>query len=160
MVSCRIINSNSLLQIRKEYILNLYIVAFVYLWNTGHKNIAGILMSVIDNTQSDNFIITSTTNRSRLTQELVEDIEKYYPLIRKISETNSYNIMVNRINDFATEMTTVQWVCLLPDQYKKDIMRDGSVISGDIKIQLAEFLIFMQKRYEEIDQKRRNRNEW
>lgn len=160
VVSCRIINSNSLLQIRKEYILNLYIVAFVYLWNTGHKNIAGILMSVIDNTQSDNFTITSTTNRSRLTQELVEEIEKYYPLIRKISETNSHNIMVNRINDFATEMTTVKWVCLLPDEYKRDIMRDGSVISGDIKIQLAEFLIFMQKRYEEIDQKRRNNDQW
>jgi len=39
-------------------------------------------------------------------------------------------------------------------------MRDGSVISGDIKIQLAEFLIFMQKRYEEIDQKRRNNDQW
>lgn len=127
-----------------DNIYNLLSVGFSYLWGLGSKNLALLLVSQLDESSSGDLSINITTNKSRLSKELREELDYYYPYKRIINATTFNNIVEDVINNLTTEFYTSKWVCVAEGKYIEEVVGEvnhNKLIPIDIKNMLAEFFI-------------------
>jgi hypothetical protein len=142
-----IIDPRSLDHIRIDELMNLFIVGFGYLWTIGYKNLAILLLSVVDNNSVDELTFASTVNKSRLPKELTDEINYYFPLAKPINETTTSNVVIESINVLSNDLYSKKWVPLVPPEMLKEGITDTyRLIPADIKIMLCMFLLDHEKR--------------
>lgn len=127
-----------------ENIYNLLSVGFAYLWGIGSKNIALLLVSQLDESSSGELSINITVNKSRLSKELREELDYYYPYKRIINSTTFNNIVEDVINKLTTEFYSNKWICVADGKYIEEVLGEinhNRLIPVDIKNMLAEFFI-------------------
>lgn len=141
-----VIDPRGLKHIRIDSILNMMSLGFTYLWCLGFKHLALLLCSYVDTNKNDVMFINMTTNRSRITPELKEEIQLYFPLKRIINSETTVNIVEERINSLANELHNKKWISVARKQYHNELeVNNDNFIPGDIKIHLAQFIIVNEK---------------
>lgn len=127
-----------------ENIYNLLSVGFAYLWGIGAKGLALLLVSQLDESSGEDLSINITVNKSRLSKELREELDYYYPYKRIINATTFNNIVEDVINKLTTEFYSSKWVCVADSKYMIEVIGEvnhNRLIPIDIKNMLAEFFI-------------------
>ena len=138
-----ILDPRSLDYIRLDGIINLTIVGFAYLWGSGFKNLALLLVSIVLEQGDDLVLINPTINKPRVSKELKEAIDALYPY-RKVLNVNrdaTENASEKAITELCKDYETCIWKTLAPMSYS-----DGYVlVAPDIKIQFLEFLLHNER---------------
>lgn len=128
-----------------ENLYNLFAVAFSYLWNIGHKHLAIILLSSVDNNvENDVLFINSTVNKSRIPKELKEELELLYPYKKVINADTTENLVEKSISVIADELLSYKLVPIVPNDLVQEALGANNytkLINSDIKIILADFII-------------------
>ena len=139
-----IIHPKGIEYITMESIINLMTVAFAYLWEIHHRELAILLLSVTDDVISnDTMSINTTVNRNRIPKELKEELQVYFPYERVINATTTASIVEESINEASNQFYTKRWVTIVPDSYIDQVLTGGKldVLPSDLKVKLAEFYI-------------------
>lgn len=130
-------------------IINLLAVGFAYVWGLGFKDLALFLVSQEDTIAVEKHTINSSVNRPKMTKEIKDELDKWFPYKRVINDTTSVNLVEEYINEVANEMFKIEWITAAYDTYVIDAtgMNDKHImLPADLKMQLAEFII----KHEEI----------
>lgn len=144
-----IIDPRAIDRINIASILNIMAVGFSYLWNSDCKALALILTAKVPEVDPDEFRVNSTTNKTKLTQELRDKLDELYPYKRVTNESKAVNVVVETIDEMADDIDSKAWIPSATDKYRDIYYQetgDNRIITPDIKIQLAEFII----KHEEI----------
>lgn len=143
-----IIDPRGLEYITIESVINLMIVGFAYLWTLGHRELAVLLLSVTDDTISnDSMSINTTVNRNRIPKEIKDELQIYFPHERVINATTTSSIVGEAINDLSNQFYTKRWVTIVPEKYTDQILINSvvDVLPSDLKVKLAKFYIDHEK---------------
>lgn len=141
-----VIDPRGIEYVRIESIINMFALGFTYLWGLGFKHLALVLSSYVDNSKNDVVYINMTSNRSRITPELKEELNIYFPLKRVVNADTNVNIVEEKINALANEINNKKWIALARKEYLNEInVSSSNFIPGDIKIHLTEFIIKNEK---------------
>lgn len=139
-----IIDPRSIDYIKIEGIVNLITVGFAYLWSINCKVLALILISQIPPGTSDLEYIHSTVNKTRLSKELKEELDFFFPYKRVINAETTANIVEELINTMSQDIYSANWKPVCEDHYLVEgIGTDNylQLVSSDVKYLLAEFII-------------------
>lgn len=128
-----------------DSIISLVTVGFAYQWNLGFRHLAMLLMST-HKSGDEHDALNTTTNKTRLTQELIGQLEKIYPLSKIGNKTNPDGELVIKrwIEDFGNSYYGVTWSTALPEDFSIELFKKSSPIvplMEDLKLQIARFLI-------------------
>lgn len=129
-----------------EQVLNFTAIGFCYMWNLGYHKLALLLTSTIEENESDFVTINSSSNKSRLTQEIISRLEQVYPQT-KCTNKNSVEgeLVIKRwIEEIGNSYFSYIWVSVLPSDFYIEInQKEDPIIPvpEDLKLQLANFLL-------------------
>lgn len=132
-----------------ESIINLMGVGFSYLWGMGFKQMALLLIAQQDTTQTDIMTINTTVNRSRLSKEMKDELERLYPYKRVINEDTQANLVEELITTLVNEIYDVRWIHTGKDKWVEEVLGDRNsdkILPVDLKLQLASIIIEHEKR--------------
>ena len=119
---------------------------------SGFKDIALTIASKIPDDDDMGFN-NNATNRTKLTESLKEDLDSFYPvkknrLTQKESMQES-SIPEIGINMLSENMFSESYISLAPTEHLKEVKGNSSpmvVMNTDLKIRLAELLLFIHNR--------------
>lgn len=128
-----------------DSIIALTTVGFAYQWNLGFKHLAMLLMST-HRSGDDYDSLNTTTNKTRLTQEIIGQLEKIYPLSKNGNKTNPDGELVIKrwIEEFGNSYYGIAWTSNLPEDFSIELFKKPTTIvplMEDLKLQIAKFLI-------------------
>lgn len=132
-----IMDPRSIEYIKLESIINLIAVGFGYLWGSGFKNLAILLVSAIEETPDGIESINPTINKPRVPKELKEQLDELWPYKKVINKESSVNVAEKAISELCKEYESSNWYTLAPAKYSEGYF----IIAPDIKIQFLEFII-------------------
>lgn len=144
-----IINPKSLDYIKIENIYNLIVVGFAYLWGLECKNMALLLVSVVASSSSDEMIINSTTNKSRIPKEIKDELDILFPYKRIVNDEVSVNVVEESINSLSSDIYSKRWIPVAYDKYIELTLGDlnlQKLITSELKIIIPEFIIKNERR--------------
>lgn len=128
-----------------ENLFNLFAVAFSYLWNLGHKQLAVVLLSSVDNSLNEDVVyINSTVNKSRIPKELKEELDIIFPYKKVINADTTENLVEKSIGVMSDELLGCKLVPVIPLEMVTQALGSNNttkLIDSDIKINLADFII-------------------
>ena len=140
-----IIDPRSLDYIKVDTLLNLFSVGFSYLWGMGQKNLALILTAIPDTSIKDNImVINSTVNKTRLSKELKEELDYFFPYKKVINEETHVNLAEETIGYISEVIYDHQWIPTADKELVSEVIGDGNfskLVPSDFKVNLAEFII-------------------
>lgn len=125
-------------------IMNLLAVGFAYMWGLGFKQLALLLVAQPDMTAYEKHTINSSVNRPKMTKEIKEALDIYFPYKRVINDTTSVNLVEEYVNEVANEMFRIEWMTKAYSSYIIDALGTDEnyvLLPADLKMQLAEFII-------------------
>jgi len=139
-----ILDPRDLEYVKLNTILALMSVGFAYLWQHNFKYLA-LLLTAMKIESDDAIVINFTTNRSRVTKELKDDMDKFYPFKKIIVSSGTVNREVNladnAINVVADEIYKHRWIFTANNEYIIEATNSmSSNVPADLKIQLAELI--------------------
>jgi hypothetical protein len=138
-----VVDCRSLKHIKLEGLKNLLCVGFAYLWSYGFKDLALILLS---RATDDNFY-NIVTNRSKITPELKDKLDKIYVVNKnKLTKTGIEEMSVAEIaiNELADNLYKEQFTTFASREYIVEATGNRTPIitlSPDLKITLAKLVI-------------------
>lgn len=148
-----VIDPRAIDYIKIEGIVNLITVGFAYLWGLGAKTLALILISKVYQTDDDTMTINSTVNKTRLSKELKEELDFFYPYKRVVNADTSSNIIEEAIGDMSQDIYSKKWLPVCDSNYLVDAIGTDNpmqLISSDIKYMLAEFIIKNERNVQHV----------
>jgi len=143
-----IIDPRGLEQVNIDSIVNLLGVGFAYLWTINHKHLALLLTSVASIKLDTVMTINTTVNRNRISKEIKDNLQKWFPYNRIKNVTTNINVVEEAINEMANNMYTMRWVPLAPHAYINEVIEDGNInkiLPADLKLKLAELIIDLER---------------
>ena len=147
-----IIDPRSLEYLKTEQLSNLLAVGFTYLWGMGQKNLACLLLSITDEAQSEVLTINSTVNKIRLTKELKEELDYFFPYKRIVNDETYVNVAEETIGTLVDRLFEQKWITQTSDKYTSEVLKDGGkLLTPDLKILLAEFIIKNERNIQKLD---------
>lgn len=141
-----IIDPRCLDYIKIENLVNLVAIAFVYLWNTNNKHIALIFNSLAQQSEDnvEEVVINSTTNFTRIPEEIREELDFYYPYKRIINGEKAVNVAEETIGVLSDFILSQNWIPNSPPKYIEEVIGQqpyNKVVTTELKIHLAKFII-------------------
>lgn len=138
--------------LRKKNLFAVLAVVYSHLYISGFKDIALTIASKIPDDDDIGFN-NNATNRTKLTESLKEDLDSFYPvkknrLTQKESMQES-SIPEIGINMLSENMFSESYISLAPTEHLKEVKGNSSpivVMNTDLKIRLAELLLFIHNR--------------
>lgn len=124
--------------IELDKIINMLAVAYVFLKNIGFPEIATIITS--KEVLNSRNIVTSVTNRARLSADDKARIAKYFP-VRKVNATQSLNVIEEWINATSTSYLDKTWASVI------DSVNSSRIIVNNLKPLLANLLCTLEENY-------------
>lgn len=155
-----IIDPRSLDYITIDSLLNLFTVAFSYLWNSGNRHLAVLLCSVAEEVKSDEMHINIRSNISRLRQDTKEELDYYFPYKRTVNSETDKNLAEEAIDIIAEEYYANNWIYLPTAKYLKQVIEEvggTDLVTNDLKLVIADFII-KNERMINVDTIRNNSN--
>lgn len=144
----KVINPEAIEHITIESIMALMSVGFAYLWGSGNKQLAILLMARVDRSTQDTLVVNSSVNRSRIPKETKAILDEFYPYRRVINEHLTANPVEETINNLANEIFVSRWITVVSDKYLLEVTNDKNprnVLPHDLKILLADFITQIEK---------------
>lgn len=147
IISCifkSIIDPRALSYLNINNVINLYSVAFAYLYGLGYKELALLLCTRVDNIYQDTINITSNINKSRLAPEIKTKLYELFPYEKIINKDTSINIAEEEINNISVRLMNQTLIPLADDNYIESILGSknfSSIYYKDIRTMLANFII-------------------
>lgn len=132
-----ILDPRSLDYIKLDSMINLIAVGFSYLWGIGYKHIAVLLMSRQKELADDVMSYSSTINKQRVSKELKEQLDKFFPYKKVVNKDTTENVCEKAIGNLAKEYESYDWKTLVDEKYQLE----GPIVPIDLKLQLLEFII-------------------
>ena len=148
-----VIDPRAIDYIKIEGIVNLITVGFAYLWGMGCKVLALILVSKIYDTGDDTVIINSTVNKTRLSKELKEELDFFYPYKRVVNNDTSSNLVEETINNMSQDIYSKKWLPVCESKYLIEAIGTDNpmqLITSDIKYLLAEFIVKNERNVQHV----------
>jgi len=146
------IDSRALNYIKLESIISLTIISFCWLWQHNFKYLAlWITSSVLDDTYDDSMVISMTTNRTRITTDLKEELDRLFPYKKVIvtkNENKEVNLCVIDINNISADIFKRRWVFTADTEYIVEATGSPVVniaVPADLKVQLSKLIIELNK---------------
>lgn len=146
-----IISARAMWDINKPSMIRLAGIAQFVLWNTGFKDLAGIVTARSLN--SEGYGAYGNTSRGQITKELVAKLDELFPYYRRHptkKQVKSDNDAVEEIKELSDQFSDHTWFLnLSPEQIAE---QRGSAanktyrVGYDIRIRLAEYAIYTQER--------------
>jgi len=143
-VLCDYIHPDALFHVSLDIIVGLMAVAFTKLWKEGHYEVAILMTSIITDKTEGAMILTSTSNISKVSQSIKDELDIHYPYKKKqISAKGNQDVSLIDmcISALADEIYSHNWDKLATMKYVKEI----SSSQNDIKVILAEYIISLNK---------------
>lgn len=139
--------------IKIEGIVNLITVGFSYLWGMGCKALALLLISKVYQSDDDTMIINSTVNKTRLSKELKEELDFFYPYKRVINAESSSNLVEESIHNMSQDIYSKKWLPVCDSKYLVEALGTDNpmqLITSDIKYMLADFIIKNERNVQHV----------
>ncbi len=148
-----VIDPRAIDYIKIEGIVNLITVGFAYLWGMNCKVLALILISKVYPTEDDTMIINSTVNKTRLSKELKEELDFFYPYKRVINQDTSSNLVEETINNMSQDIYSKKWLPVCDAKYLVEAIGTDNpmqLVTSDIKYLLGEFIIKNERNVQHV----------
>lgn len=146
-----IVVARALWDINKASILRLAAVAQFALWKYGFQDLASFVTASSQSDISDNQYGTET--RSHIPKELQAELDVLYPYQRRHPTKKTLKVVndaIVEIGEIATALSEHTWYSNLSDQLlietRGSALNKTHRVNPDIRIRLAELVIFIQKR--------------
>lgn len=120
--------------------LNLITLGGIYLFNSGHLELADLYLSGYSTTLEDGAItINATTNKSRVGMDDIQELSKYFPLKKfpNKTKTDGELIIKSWVETYANSFYKHTW--------KHAFTGENVLIPSNIKILISKFLIDHEK---------------
>lgn len=142
-----ILDPRGLLYLKMESIVNLMVVGFTYLWHIELYSLALLIMSEADYSANDEFVFNSTVNRTRIPQNMKDELDMLFPYKRVINETTTSNLVEEWIGNIANEITKRHWIIRTNDHYLEQVHGNyqAKIMPATLKVVLADFIIKHEK---------------
>jgi len=144
-----VLDPRSLKHLSNVHINNLLSVGFAYLWRLDCKYLAILLNSLADDSVDDDvFVINSSTNRSRLSKEIKDELNVYYPYTRVINKETTANVAEEAINLLSNLIYSTKWLPIVGEKYALEVAESRSmlkIVPNNLKILLAEMIIKIEE---------------
>ena len=117
------------------------------------KVLALILISKLYDTDNDTVIINSTVNKTRLSKELKEELDFFYPYKRVINAETSSNLVEETINNMSQDIYSKKWLPVCEAKYLVEAIGTDNpmqLITSDIKYLLAEFIVKNERNVQHV----------
>jgi len=146
-----IIDPRSIDYILIDGIVNLLATAFVYLWKNDFKDIA-LLLTSKSLSNADSLEFNATTNIARIPKEIKLELDIQYPF-KKVIISKTGNKEVNLTEESISLITEIlfkyEWSYTAYSNYVLEVNKnisDKVLVPSNIKIRLAELILFLNKR--------------
>lgn len=124
-------------------------VAYAYLYTMGFGYLALLIISSKIEDSDDVTVVNLTTNRTKISTDIKEDLDVIYPYNEvaatvKSSDKKEENVAVLAINKVANSIYKNRWVLLGPRRHIEEVELSGSInINPDpnLKVMLAKMLV-------------------
>lgn len=136
-------------------------VAYAHLYANGFKDIGLMILSKVNNQDDDEDEVAAFNNsgpRAKIPEMLKQELEKYYNIKKnKVSGKNIEEISIPElgIHMLSDMMYKEEFLTLAPSEHILAVKGASSspiiIANGDLKIRLAEMLLFINKRDTNID---------
>ena len=142
-----VIDPRSIPYLSLDSLLNLLAVGFGFLWTLDSKYLAVLLISVANTESEGDMSINMTVNRTRLTDDLKNQLQKWYPYNKVINANKTTNLAEEAANKIANNVYTKRWDVVVDDKYVNSIGGHGVFTSlrSDMKILFVELFINLEK---------------
>lgn len=139
-----VIDPRALDYVKIECLTNLLTVAFGYLWGMKLKNLALLLTSIVDVSQTEVFTINSTVNKSRIPKEIKEELDYYFPYKRCVNNDTYINLAEEAVSDMAGIYYDNKWIPTADKKYIEEVIGNdnySSLITADLRTDIATFIV-------------------
>lgn len=143
-----VLDPRSIDYVKIDGIVNMLAIGFAYLWGLGLKDVAVLLLSKDVSGNHDEITLNSTVNRTRLTKEIKDELDYFFPYKRVISDDATSNIIVESIDQMISNIYSKKWYPVCDMKYFVEAVgTDNShdLLNMDLKVSLAEFIIKNEK---------------
>jgi len=131
--------------ISSDSLLNLFAIGFAYLNKLGFTQLAIWLTSRSVPVDSSTLTISSTVNRNRISKELKDELNVYFPYNRVINSEKQVNIAEEWVNDATNDILARRWLTTAYPKYLESQTSTVFSIPQDIKILLAQYIVTNEK---------------
>lgn len=133
-----------------EQVLNFIAIGFCYMWNLGYHKLAMLLVSTTEENESDFVTINSSSNKSRLTQEIISKLERIYPQTKCTTKNSQEGeLAIKRwIEEIGNSYFTYNWVSVLPLDFSVEVFQKEEAVvpvPEDLKLQIANYLLTVEE---------------
>jgi len=142
------IDPRSIKQLRIDKIRNLMAVGFAYLWTLNHKHIALLLTAYVDMDVDDAMHLNLSTSRQRLSKELKDELDVYFPYKKFINANTSENQVEVFINNTSNSILINQWILTADEKFVDELFPGDEIdiIPSDLKTKLGDMIIDLEKK--------------
>lgn len=135
--------------LRMDKLHILIAVGFSYLWNSGFRNLALLIIStpIVDSEQE--ITLGITINRSKLDKTQKDELDKLFPYRAVVNATTSVNVCEEDINNMTNEYYDRKWQPIPGCEYFTEYSptRDiYSLLPSDIRGQIANLIIMLENK--------------
>lgn len=132
--------------LKLENVISLMSLGFMYLWNIEFKQLAMLLVSSYHVEEEGFSGINSTSNKSRISQDLLMKLEKKFPLYKSGNKAHPEGELVIKrwIEEFGNSYYSTIWNSVLTEDFGKEVYGVESTlcpVAEDLKIQIGLFLL-------------------
>lgn len=124
-----------------ENMLHLFQVGFAYLWGTGNRVIALMLMSKNTNKDTTVMKLNTVVNKDRVPEELKQELVRLYPYEQKLNETETKNLALDTIIRLSTDYYTHTWLPMVPKSYIDQGLINGNLADENIRMEMVKFVV-------------------
>lgn len=141
------LSSRGLQYIPKETLVNLMGAVEAILWTQGYKYLA-VLVTSYNYSQDDAMQLTGADSRTRVPDELITELEKYYPYRRESQNRRGgvdvANPVLESIDEMIYEFSTFNWRSTADRSMTREVFGSSNVrvpIKPDIRTDLVKLVI-------------------
>lgn len=146
-----VIHPQSLIYVNVDDIYKALSVAYAYLYEIGYSYIGMLLTATRVDEDDDVAVVSFTTNRTKITNEIKDELDKLYPYKTVAATTSTErredNVAVTAVNTVANIFYKNQWILIAPRRHVDEVaMVTSLTISPDpnLKVMLSKMLISLK----------------
>lgn len=133
-----------------DNVRNMITLGFMYLWNLGFKDLALLLFSTYNIKDSSIITITTSSNKSRIPDTMLQELESLFPLRTAPTKTNPNGELLIKswVEELGNSYYSLNMISLAPEDLIYEVFgrTDTRIpISKDLKVMIAEYLIKNEK---------------
>lgn len=148
-----VISTRGILLLSKETVVRALAATQAILWHNKHYALAGLVTATVSNNPDEHYM-SGVDSRARITKDLVEQLNIYYPYIRRTNtkpkSARNSNQAIQSIDYICEQFSSQNWLLTIEESKLQQLTGSSSTrrytIHHDIRIKVAELVLSLAKR--------------